>query len=185
MKMILQIIKDTPWKLFNEVLMYLVQPFVFVYLRINRVEIGKGAKFYGFPRIYRHRNSSIIIGDDFECRSWWFSNPLGINHPTIISTWRKGAKIVIGNDVGISGGSLVASSGINIGDKVLIGANSTIVDSNFHPLKGENRRYSKKNIKEKPVQIGNSVFIGMNSTILKGVKIKDGSTIPAGAVIRD
>lgn len=176
---------DTPWKVVNELGMYIIKPFVWLYLKICGVEIGTGAKFYGFPRIYRHKGSRIIIGKNFECRSWWFSNPLGINHPTIISTWMKGAKILIGNDVGISGGCIVASDSITVGNRVLIGVNSTIIDNNFHPLRGENKRYSKEDIPAKPVQVGSDVLIGLSSIILKGVKIRDNSIIPAGSVVRN
>lgn len=173
----------TPWKVFNEILMYLIKPFVFVYLRMSGVKIGKGFKFYGFPKIFRTRGSSIVIGDNFECRNWWFSNPLGINHPLIICTWSSKAKIRIGKDVGISGGSIVANTKIDIGNRVLIGANSTIIDTDFHPTRGI-KRYSKKNIKSKEVFIGNDVFVGMNSIILKGSKVKNDSIVPAGAVFR-
>ena len=165
--------------------MYLIKPFVWSYLRIHGVKIGSGAKFYGFPKIFKSPDTSIEIGNNFEARSWWFSNPLGINHPVIICTWKRRAKIKIGNDVGISGGTITAAGSITIGDRVLIGANSTIIDTDFHPTKGTNKRYSTKNIKSKPVQIGSDVFIGMNSTILKGVNINDDQIIPAGDVVRN
>lgn len=183
MKEILGITFTQPWKVVNELLMYLVNPFVFIYLKVNGVKIGKNFKFYGMPAIFRTKGSEIVIGDNFECRNWWFSNPLGINHPTVICTWSKKAKIKIGNDVGISGGSIVSESEIVIGDDVLIGANSTIIDTNFHPTSGD-RRYSKENIKTKKVTIGKNVFIGMNSIILKGVNIGDNSIVPAGGVVR-
>ena len=179
-----KVLLDTPWKVTNELLMLLIKPFVYIYLKLSGVKIGTGFKFYGFPRIYRHRNSQIIIGNNFEARSWWFSNPLGINHPLILCTWQENAKIEIGNDVGISGGSLVASKEIKIGDRVLIGANTTIIDTDFHPLKGEDKRYSKENIKSFPVIIEDDSFIGINSTILKGVTIKKGVNIAAGEVVR-
>lgn len=175
--------RDTPWKLATEIAMYLIKPFVYLYLMFMGVSIGKGSKFYGFPKIFNHRGSKIIIGDNFEARSWRFSNPLGINHPVIICTWGKGALINIGNDVGISGGSIVASKEIKIGDRVLIGANSTIIDTNFHPLKGE-KRYSKANVENKSVTIGDDVFVGMNAIILKGNNVKNNSIIPAGEVVR-
>src|SRR5687768_13363230 len=121
----LRIAFNTPWKLVNESLMYLINPLVIFYLRyVCGIEIGKGAKFYGLPRIFRHAGSKIVIGKNFECRSWTFSNPLGINHATIICTWDKDATIQIGDDVGISGGSIVAARSISIQDRVLIGANS-------------------------------------------------------------
>lgn len=183
MKNNLEIIFNSPWKLTNEILMYLIKPFVLMYLKLNGVEMGKGSKFYGFPKIFKTRGSSIKIGSNFEARSWWFSNPLGINHPLIISTWSRDARIVIGDDVGVSGGSIVASEAITIGDRVLIGANSTIIDTDFHPTKG-NKRYTQKGVKTKPVVVGDDVFIGMNAIILKGAKIKMDSIVSAGDVVR-
>jgi acetyltransferase-like isoleucine patch superfamily enzyme len=182
---ILSDILDTPWKIFNELKMFVLKPFVCVYLKnINDVKFEKFCKFYGFPKIFKHRKSKIEIGKNFENRNTWFSNPLGINHPTIFCTWEKDAKIKIGNDVGISGGSIVASKSIEIGDGTLIGTNCTIIDTDFHPAKSEKRRYDKKNIKSAPIKIGKNVFIGMNAIILKGVTVSDNSVIPAGAVIR-
>ena len=180
----LEIIVNSRWKMTNEVYMYLIKPLVLVYLRLKGVKIGKNSKFYGFPKIFRTRGSTIEIGNNFECRSWWYSNPIGINHPTIICTWGRGAKIKIGNDVGISGGSIVASREIIIGNNILVGANAVIIDSDFHPTKGKNKRYSRENVGEKPVKIGDNVFIGMNAIILKGAKVKNGSVVPAGGVIR-
>lgn len=183
MKNYFKIIIDSPWKLINELLMYVYKPFVFIYLKLNGVQIGKGFKFYGLPRIFRSKGTKIIIGKNFESRNWWFSNPLGINHPLILCTWSKDATIIVGDDVGISGGSIVASNKIEIGDRVLIGANSTIIDTDFHPTKGI-KRYSKNNIKTKAVKIGNDVFIGMNAIILKGVDINNDKAIPAGEIVR-
>lgn len=172
-----------PWKVVNEILMYMLKPIAYVYLKLNGVKIGKNFKFYGLPTIFRTRGSYIEIGDNFECRSWWFSNPLGLNHPTIICTWSDKAKIIIGNDVGISGGSIVAQEYIKIGDGVLVGANATIIDTDFHPTSGK-VRYMKTNIKSKGVYVGNNVFIGMNSVLLKGVIISNNTIVPAGRTVR-
>lgn len=176
--------RDTPWKLKYELAMYLIKPIVTFYLFIKGVRIGKGSKFYGFPKIFKTRGSKIIIGDNFEARSWRFSNPLGINHPVILCTWSKDAQIIIGDDVGISGGSIVSSKKITIGNGTIIGANSVIADTNFHPLKGK-IRYSKENIGVEEVMIGENVFVGMNATILKGCRIKSDSIIGAGEVVRN
>jgi len=172
------------WKAINEIKMYLTKPLSWFYLKVKGVKIGTGAKFYGLPKILISPNSTITIGDRFENRNWWESNPLGINHPTIICTWAKGAKIVIGNDVGISGGAIVAAKKVTIGDGTLIGANTLIIDSDFHPIKSKKRRYSKRGIKSAPITIGKNVFIGTNCTILKGANIKDNSVVPAGATVR-
>ena len=179
----IEIIINSPWKLTNEVLMYLIKPFVFIYLKVNGVKIGKGFKFYGMPKVFRTRGSKIIIGKNFESRNWWFSNPLGVNHPLILCTWSKNAEIIIGDDVGVSGGSIVANTQVTIGNRVLIGANSTIIDTDFHPTVGINKRYSKEGVKSKEVVVGNDVFIGMNAVILKGVEIENQRIVPAGVVL--
>jgi acetyltransferase-like isoleucine patch superfamily enzyme len=180
----LDVIVNTPWKFFAEARMYFVKPFVLLYLKISGVNTQKGYKFYGFPKVLKHKNSKIHFGKRFENRNWWASNPLGISHPTIICTWQKGAEIIIGNDVGISGGAVVASKKIEIGDGTIVGANCLIIDSDFHPIKSENRRHDRNNIKSLSIQIGKNVFLGTNCVILKGVKIPDDVIIPAGAIVR-
>jgi acetyltransferase-like isoleucine patch superfamily enzyme len=179
----LGVLEGAPWKIFNEIFMFVYKPFVNLYLFISGVRIGKRSKFYGFPKVMKHLGSNVIIGDRFECRSWRFSNPLGLNHPTILCTWSKSAEINIGDDVGISGGSIVASKRVEIGRGTLIGANTTIIDTDFHPIKSLNRRYDKEGIKSDPVKIGKNVFIGMNCIILKGVIVPDNSIVPAGSVV--
>lgn len=182
-----KLIKDSinsPWKLFAEIRRMLIKPVIESYLKISGIDLGGKSKFFGFPKVFKHKKSDIKIGDRFENRNIWHSNPLGINHPTIFCTWKSGAKIKIGNDVGISGGSIVASKSIEIGNGTLIGANCTIIDTDFHPTRSKKRRYDKKNIKSVPIKIGNNVFVGMNSIILKGVTISDNKIVPAGSVVR-
>lgn len=174
---------NSPWKVFLEVISLMVTPFVYLACSLNKIKIGGGAKFYGIPVFLRHRQGSILIGDNFENRNLWWSNPLGINHPTILSSWKEWSKIEIGNDVGISGGSIVAFKKIVIGDNTLIGANCTITDTDFHPIHSTSRRYSKNNINSSEINIGKNVFIGMNVTILKGVTIGDNSVIGANSLV--
>lgn len=174
----------TPWKIWNELLMLAIYPLAFLQTRLFGINIKSGFKFYGLASFMKYFGSEIVIGKNFENRNLWYSNPLGINHPTILATWSAEAKIVIGDDVGISGGCICAQTAVTIGNGTLIGANCTIIDTNFHPIKSQKRRYDKKNIKSKPITIGRNVFIGMNSTILKGVTIPDNTVIPAGSVVR-
>lgn len=176
--------RNTPWKLKNELLMYATTPLAAIYFAIKKVDIGAGFKFYGLPKVMRHAYSKISIGNNFENRNTWYSNPLGISHPTIICTWEKDAVITIGNNVGISGGAIVASKSITIGDGSIIGANAKIIDTDFHPIDSKSRRYEKIGIKSAPVKIGKNVFIGMNAIILKGVVLPDDAIVPAGEVVR-
>jgi len=134
-KQITSCIIATPWKIDNEILMYLIKIPVYFYLKIFKgVILGANYKFYGLPKVFRHRGSKIEIGNRFENRNVWYSNPLGINHPIIICTWDNGTEIKIGNDVGISGGSIVAAKKIEIGNGTIIGVNTTIIDTDFHPV---------------------------------------------------
>ena len=175
---------ESPWKMANELSMYFLKPFILLYLKLNGVKVGKNPKFYGFPRVMRFKGSTIVIGNNFENKNSTFSNPLGTNHPTIFCTWSSKAVIKIGNDVGISGGSIVANESIEIGNGTLIGANSTIIDTDFHPINSQSRRYEKENVKTIPVKIADNVFIGMNVTILKGAFIEEDSVVPAGEIVR-
>ncbi len=84
--------------------------------------------------------------------------------------------------MGISGNTIYAWEKIIIGDRTQIGANTKIIDTDFHPLEYE-KRIGRDRANSKPVVIGNDVFIGMNSIILKGSKIGNGCVIGAGAVV--
>lgn len=176
---------NSPWKAINELRMLTLILFAWFYLKIlYRVRIDKGYKFYGLPRIFKYWKSRIVIGARFENRNWWDSNPLGINHPTIFCTWSSTASIKIGRDVGISGGSIVSAESIEIGDGTLIGANTTIIDTDFHPIGSLRRRYDLENIRSKKIVIGKNVFIGANCLILKGSVIPDNAIVPAGSTVR-
>jgi len=124
-----------------------------------------------------------MIGDSLELRSFRSSNPLMPEHPVILSTRSKEAKLIIGHNFGMTGGGLVAGQTIRIGDRVIIGANSLVTDTDFHPLDPKQRRPSPLQGKTKPVEIGHDVFIGTRAIILKGTKIGAGSVVGAGAVV--
>ncbi|ELG5191248.1 DapH/DapD/GlmU-related protein [Vibrio vulnificus] len=93
------------------------------------------------------------------------------------------AKVFIGSGTCVNNNAVIIAdkSSIFIGDKVLIGANVFITDSDFHGLEPENRLNGKYNCQ--PVSINENVFIGSNVTILKGVTIGTNSVISAGAVV--
>ena len=174
---------STPWKISLEFRRILCEPYSRFYCALHGIAWGKGWKIYGCPIIQRHRESSINIGAGFSCRSWTDSNPLGPYHSLILSTRAKDALLRIGEDVGITGGTLCAVHRIEIGNRVTIGANTTIVDTDFHPLRPEERLKNPHQGSHAPVFIEEDVFIGMNSIILKGVRIGKGSVIGAGSVV--
>ena len=126
-----------PWKAGNELRRLLLLPCAWWALR--GVTVGGGWRCYGLPIIQRHRQSAIRIGRRLNLRSTARSNPLGPNHPVILSTRRAGARLSIGDDFGMTGGSLVCDERISIGDRVWVGANTVIADSDFHPLAPQRR----------------------------------------------
>lgn len=173
--------RDMPWKAGNELRRWLILPLA--WWRLRGVEIGPGWRCYGLPIIQRHRRSQLRIGRNLALRSTPASNPLGPHHPVIISTRRPGAALVIGDDFGMTGGSLVCDQRITIGDRVWVGANVVICDTDFHPLDPEQRRADPLAANTAPITIADDVFIGMNALILKGVSIGAGAVAAAGSVV--
>ena len=174
---------DMPWKIGLEIRRRAVWPWVRMYFALNGVPWSSGWKLYGCPVIQRHRASRIEIGKNFSLRSWITSNPLAPYHPAVLSTRAPGAFIRIGDGVGMTGGVICAFERIEIGHRVLIGANCVIVDSDFHPLNPFARQNDPSKAKNGPVVIEDDVFIGMNCLILKGVSIGKGSVVGAGSVV--
>jgi acetyltransferase-like isoleucine patch superfamily enzyme len=147
------------------------------------VKWGSGWRLYGLPIIQKHRQSTLTIGARLNLRSTVRSNPLGPNHPVILSTRRPGASLTIGDDFGMTGGSIVCEERIAIGQRVTVGANTTIVDTDFHPLDPSVRQQNPTDGGTALVIIEDDVFIGMNTLVLKGVTIGHGSVIGAGSVV--
>jgi acetyltransferase-like isoleucine patch superfamily enzyme len=83
----------------------------------------------------------------------------------------------------MTGGTICAAERIKIGTDVTIGANCTIIDTDFHPLDPEIRHQSPQAAPTAPITIEDDVFIGMNCIILKGVNIGRSSVIGAGSVV--
>lgn len=132
----------------------------------------------------KSKNSKITIGDDFVFFSDDNLNPL--------SPGRKGAifaegdaVITIGNRVGMSSAILWAKKGIMIGDRVTVGANVVILDSDCHSLNHLDRwtENDMKNCKCKAIVIEDDVLIGAGSYVLKGVHIGARSIIGAGSIV--
>ncbi len=174
---------DTPWKARNELERWLAYPWARLFFAVNGIRWGRRWRLYGAPVIQKHRRSRMCFGDGLQLRSTVRSNPLGPNHPVILATRRAGAILEVGVNFAMTGGSLCAAERIVIGDDVVVGANSILVDTDFHPMKAEGRRHVAESGETVPIRIGNDVFIGMNCLILKGVAVGDGAVIGAGSVV--
>lgn len=173
----------TPWKVRNELVRLMLWPMARAQFAVSGVEWPAGARLYGLPIIQRHRDSVMQFGAGIELRSTVRSNPLGPTHPCIISTRRPDAVLTVGAGFGMTGGVIVCEQRVSIGERVWMGANSTILDTDFHPLDPQHRQRAPLDGKTAPVTIGDDVFIGMNALILKGVTVGAGAVIGAGAVV--
>lgn len=151
-------------------------------LRLKKVELGPGSKFYGIPSIYKFPGSSIKMGRNIEIRTAKFSNFIGINRRTTISTHSEQAKIMIGDNCGMSAAIIGAKEFIQIGDSVMIGANVLITDFDWHSINPTDRKHGASS-GSKPISISDNVFIGYSATILKGVTIGENSVIGANSVV--
>ncbi len=175
--------RQTPWKALTELRRYATLPLARLTFMLNGVAWQDGWRIYGAPIIQRHAGSTITIGRNLTLRSWYASNPLGVVRRTLLCTWARGAQLIIGDNVGMTGAVIVAQTRVEIGNHVWIGANSTIVDTDFHPLAPEARCIAPTAGESAPIVIEDDVFIGMWAIILKGVRIGRGAVIGAGAVV--
>lgn len=155
-----------------------------LFMRCRRICYGKNLNLKGIPFIYNASGSEIKIGDDCTVKSSFLSNLVGLYQRTIIVTRIPGAKICIGDRVGISGATIYARKEIIIGDDTNIGGNVKILDNDFHPIDPQARRADiKEQIGTGPVIIGKNCFIGCNALILKGTVLGDNCVVGAGAVV--
>ena len=174
---------DSPWKIWNEVCRWMVYPQARLLFAINRIPWGCQWRFYGIPIIQKHRHSRMIFGPGLQLRSSARSNPLGPNRPVFLTTWRAEAVLEIGANFGMTGGTICAAEQVLIGDNVTVGANTTIIDTDFHLLDPQQRKLRPLDARTAPVMIEDDVFIGLGSLILKGVIIGRGSVVGAGSVV--
>ena len=153
-------------------------------MKMTKVKYGDNLVLKGVPVIFNQKGAILTIGDNCTIVSSFLSNLVGLYQRTIIVTRLPGAKIHIGNNVGMSGVTIYARKSIKIGDNTLIGGNTKIIDNDFHPIGAEDRiKDNKEKIVAKPIVIGKNCFIGCNSIILKGTVLGDNCVVGAGTVV--
>ena len=89
------------------------------------------------------------------------------------------ATVTVADSTFFSGGTLLCTESIEIGQGCAIGWDVTIMDSDMHPLVVEGQAEPTT----KPIRIGDHVWIGAGARILKGVTIGDGAVVAAGAIV--
>jgi acetyltransferase-like isoleucine patch superfamily enzyme len=107
----------------------------------------------------------------------------------------KHGRVTIGDFCYFTNAVILCELQVEIGHFVVIGWNTTIADSDFHPLAPAERIADaiacsplgagrpRPPIEAHPVVIEDDVWIGPNATILKGVRIGAGAWVEPGAMI--
>ncbi|MDX8339296.1 acyltransferase [Draconibacterium sp. IB214405] len=144
------------------------------------------------PKVYGLINLNVdgqlLCGTSIRINSSSKFNIIGGDTRTNILIGKE-AKMVIGNNVGISNSTFVCRNQIILEDNVLIGGNCKFYDTDFHSLEFDNRMKPFLNgkpdttIKSAPIIVKNGAWIGGHCIILKGVIIGECSIIGAGSVV--
>lgn len=145
------------------------------------VTYGEKCHFFGKTFLKIHPSATASIGNNCIFRSSFESNTIGLKQYCYLSASRN-ASLKIGNNCGLSGAVISAQHSIIIGNRVMLGANVTITDSDRHPLNAKLRAQGVGG-KAKEVIIGDDVWLGMNVVILKGVSIGKNSIIAANSIV--
>lgn len=137
---------------------------------------------FAFKRFHGRRNPALNIGTDCTMEGVHFA--IG-----------EDGYIELGNYCYFTNAILLCELEIKIGNYVVIGWNTTIADTDFHPIAPAERiadaiacsplgkNQTRPEIVRKKVVIEDDVWIGPNATILKGVRIGAGAFIEAGTLI--
>lgn len=164
-------IKSAFWRIYNT-----------LRLKYLGVSIGRKPDIKYHIYLSIHRNSKVIIGDNFTFFSDCALNPLSRNLKGGICI-NPNAELIIGNNVGISASSLRVRNSIKIGDRVTIGADCILLDSDGHSLDYRCRGTVNDIPISKPIIIEDDVLIGARTIVLKGVTIGARSVIGSGSVV--
>ena len=137
---------------------------------------------YAFKRFLSREPDALVIGSNCTLDGVHFA--IG----------EKG-RVQIGDYCYFTNAILLCELELRIGRYVVIGWNTTLADTDFHPLAPAERIADavacsplgkgrpRPDILKRAVIIEDDVWIGPNATILKGVRLGAGSWIEAGALV--
>ena len=83
-----------------------------IYQKLTHTTYGENLLLKGVPIIFNKKGATLVLGDNVTIKSSFLSNLVGLYSRTIIVTRAPGAKIRIGNGVGISGATIYARKGV-------------------------------------------------------------------------
>lgn len=185
LKKVRTIISKVYIKLFCYVLPAIIGKFniLFYKLLYPGFVIGKSCQIWGKIEVVLYGNGHLSLGNQCRIVSSRLRSGLTLFSPCKI-TVLDGAKIMIGNNVALSGTTITSKRSIEISDHTMIAPNVIITDSDFHNIWPVQKRFYPGDRKfDLEVHIGKYVWIGMNTIILKGVTIGDNAVIGASCVI--
>jgi acetyltransferase-like isoleucine patch superfamily enzyme len=153
----------------------------------ERARVGPGTVITGdhaFRRFRSGRDPALVVGRDCSLDQVQFSYGLD-------------GYIEIGDLCVFSNAIFMCEQEIRVGDRVVLGWNTYIADSDFHPVDGlariqdtiacsppgAARDLPRPEVHHDPVVIGDDVWVGPACTILKGVHIGDGAFVEPGSVV--
>jgi acetyltransferase-like isoleucine patch superfamily enzyme len=162
---------------------FLFSPIGRLYLNFQGARVGRDLRLQSLPFCRCYGTGRIEIGNGVTILNSLRQNTAGIIHKTVLIAG-TGALLRIGNDVGISGAILDARKSIIIGDRCMLGANCSVISSDYHPLYplARHNRLARA-VQDAPITLDNDVWIGANAIILKGVTIGAASVVGAGSVV--
>jgi len=149
------------------------------------VQVGPNTIIIGghaFRRFHSERDLALVVGGHCTFDGAHFA--LG-----------REARMTIGDYCYFTNAVLLCEMEVSIGSFVVIGWNTTIADTDFHPIAPAERIADaifcsplgkgrpRPEIIRKPVIIEDQVWIGPNATILKGVHVGTGAFIEAGSLV--
>ena len=143
-------------------------------LLMKNVKIGRGFRVYG--KLYIQGPGKVRIG-----RNCFILGK--VLRPVSMVTWRKEAKITLGNNVGLNGTVINCYEDVRIDDLCNI-ADAYIIDSSAHHISADRRFLPVDTIPRAPVHIGTNVWMSLNVAVLKGVTIGENCVVGAFTLVR-
>lgn len=156
-------------------------------LYVNSIDYGENVCALGPLRIRMTRDAKIIIGHNLLAVAG-YNSTIDSSKKNVWSVCGS-ASLIIRDNVGMTSTGIYCNDKIEIGNHVLIGADTLIMDTNFHSMDYKIRGTPKEGYRHKgtirtaPVVIEDYVFIGTRCIICKGVHIGEGAVIAAGSIV--